>query len=146
MTFASSSSLPSHLLQLTQFMVSACSKVSQKRVFLLIISSERIPPDESDPLEPGSPGFLSQTIPGRKENSFSPMVPAIQMWAMVFPSTVFNKTLSFLDDSQARSLRSHPVLHLRNFNTVPSNSIQWSSLQKFQHLQIPPSCDISHEV
>ena len=30
--------------------------------------------------------------------------------------------------------------------TVPSNSIQWSSLQKFQHLQIPPSCDISHEV
>lgn len=44
-------------------MVSACSKVAQKRVFLLIISSERISPDESDPLEPGSPGFLSQTIP-----------------------------------------------------------------------------------
>jgi len=44
--------------------VSVCSKVAQKRVFLLIISSERIPPDESDPLEPGSPGFLSQTIPG----------------------------------------------------------------------------------
>lgn len=56
-------SCPCPLLQLTQFHGFCVFQVAQKESSLLIISSERISPDKDDPLEPGSPGFLSQTIP-----------------------------------------------------------------------------------
>lgn len=59
----SSLTLCRHLLQLTQFHGFCVFQGCPERVFLLIISSEGYLLMRSDPLEPGSPGFLSQTIP-----------------------------------------------------------------------------------